>query len=169
MSIKQNAPKVCRECGADHLVYATRDLEIKRRGLTATVQNVSGWFCQNTDCGEIEFDESTDSLQRWAAAGDELVLKDRKQAQVIGTHLRQVRQKLKLSQTEAALLAGGGHNAFSRYETGGALPVAAVTTLFALLAQHPELLPEAKELASQMQNFRVGVVPHLDERFGLAA
>lgn len=167
MSIKQEAPEFCRECGIAHPVYETRDVEIKRRGLNATVKNVSGWFCMSPNCEEIEFDESTDSLQRWAMKGDELVLQDRMHAKAIGARLRQTRQKLQLSQTDAALLAGGGHNAFSRYENGGALPVAAVTTLFGLLEHHPELLPEAQELARQMQN--LGLSAHLDERFALAA
>lgn len=166
MSTKQEAPEVCRECGIAHPVYDTRGVVIKRRGLNARVENISGWFCVNPNCEEIEFDESTDSLQRWALAGDELVLKDRNRAKAIGERLRQARQKLKLSQTEAAFLAGGGHNAFSRYENGGALPVAAVTTLFALLENHPELVPEARALAEKTQTF---LMAQLDERFALAA
>lgn len=43
---------------------------------------------------------------------------------------------------KAAALAGGGKNAFSRYEKGKAKPVAAVIILFRLLDHHPELLEE---------------------------
>jgi HTH-type transcriptional regulator / antitoxin MqsA len=167
MGSSQPAPEVCRECGMAHPVYDTRDVVIARRGLEAMVKNVSGWFCVNPNCDEIEFDESTDSLQRWAAAGDELVLKDRQRAKAIGQRLRQARQKLHLSQIEAALLAGGGHNAFSRYENGGALPVAAVTTLFGLLEHHPELVPEARALAEHMQKVWQG--EPVDEDFRLSA
>jgi len=42
------------------------------------------------------------------------------------------------------MIAGGGHNAFSRYERGEAKPVAAVVNLFRLLDRHPELLKELK-------------------------
>lgn len=149
MNTKQAAPAVCRECGTAHPIFHTRDVEIVRRGLKAMVPAVSGWFC--TDCNEIEFDESTDSFQRWAAAGDALVLRDRERAKRIGEHLRRQRQRLELTQLAASILAGGGHNAFSRYETGSTMPVAAVTTLFALLEQHPELLPEAQSLAQKAQ------------------
>ena len=45
---------------------------------------------------------------------------------------------------QAAQLAGGGKNAFSRYERGQAKPVAAVMNLFRLLDRHPELLDELK-------------------------
>lgn len=56
--------------------------------------------------------------------------------------LLRIRKKLKLNQKEAAEIAGGGHNAFSRYERGQAKPVQAVFNLFKLLDHHPELLKE---------------------------
>lgn len=149
MNTEQTAPQVCRACGAKTPAYRTQDVTVSRRGLTAVVPAVSGWFC--TNCGEIEFDEATDSLQRWAAAGDALVIRDRERAQRLGDRLRRQRQSLRLTQIDAAMLAGGGHNAFSRYETGMALPMAAVTTLFSLLEKHPELLEEAQTLAQQAQ------------------
>lgn len=58
--------------------------------------------------------------------------------------LARIRKKLKLTQQEAAKLAGGGKNAFSRYERGQAKPVAAVVNLFRLLDRHPDLLRELK-------------------------
>ena len=56
--------------------------------------------------------------------------------------LTRIRKKLGLTQQEAARLAGGGKNAFSRYERGHAKPVAAVINLFRLLDRHPDLLRE---------------------------
>ena len=154
MNPRQSAPEVCRACGAAAPAYDTRDVEVVRRGLKAVVPAVSGWFCSH--CDEIEFDESTDSLQRWAAAGDALVMRDRERAKRLGEHLRRQRQQLKLTQMDASILAGGGHNAFSRYETGSTMPVAAVTTLFGLLERHPELVDEARALARQVQTeFRI--------------
>jgi HTH-type transcriptional regulator / antitoxin MqsA len=46
---------------------------IKHAGMTATVKGLSGWRCAG--CGEVEFD--ADSARHYAAAGDELVLRDR--------------------------------------------------------------------------------------------
>lgn len=149
MNTERTAPQICRACGAAHPIYRTQDVTVSRRGLVTLVPAVSGWFC--TACDEIEFDEATDSLQRWAAAGDALVIRDRERAQRLGDRLRRQRQSLRLTQLDAAVLAGGGHNAFSRYETGSALPMAAVTTLFSLLEKHPELLEEARALAQQTQ------------------
>ena len=56
--------------------------------------------------------------------------------------LARIRKKLKLTQQQAAVIAGGGKNAFSRYERGQAKPVSAVINLFRLLDKHPELLNE---------------------------
>jgi HTH-type transcriptional regulator / antitoxin MqsA len=108
---------------------------IEHAGLTATVKGLSGWRCGA--CSEVEFD--ADSARRYAAAGDELVLRDRKRQ---SNEIRRIRRKLGLSQVAAARLTGGGHNAFSRYERGEAAPLPAVVNLFRLLDKHPELLKD---------------------------
>jgi HTH-type transcriptional regulator/antitoxin MqsA len=108
---------------------------IEHAGLTATVKGLSGWRCGA--CGEVEFD--ADSARRYAAAGDELVLRERKRQ---SNEIRRIRRKLGLSQVAAARLTGGGHNAFSRYERGEAAPLPAVVNLFRLLDKHPELLKD---------------------------
>jgi HTH-type transcriptional regulator/antitoxin MqsA len=59
--------------------------------------------------------------------------------------LAHIWKKLGLTQKEAAMIAGGGHNAFSRYERGVVKPVAAVVNLFRLLDRHPDLLSELKK------------------------
>jgi HTH-type transcriptional regulator/antitoxin MqsA len=61
--------------------------------------------------------------------------------------LREVREKLRLTQVEAAELTGGGHNAFSRYERGESLPVFAVVSLFRVLDRYPFI---ANELLSEI-------------------
>jgi HTH-type transcriptional regulator/antitoxin MqsA len=60
------------------------------------------------------------------------------------TFIRRVRVKLDLDQRQAAALFGGGHNAFSRYETGVTAPPVAVVKLLTLLDRHPELLAEIR-------------------------
>jgi HTH-type transcriptional regulator/antitoxin MqsA len=56
--------------------------------------------------------------------------------------IKAIREALGLSQSQAAEITGGGHNAFSRYERGEAKPVLAVVNLLRLLGRHPELLQE---------------------------
>jgi HTH-type transcriptional regulator/antitoxin MqsA len=101
------------------------------------VKDIAGAFCDH--CDEIEFDETTDSAQRYAEAGDQLVLQNRATA---AAALKMQRKRLKLTQDQASRLTGGGHNAFSRYETGVATPLPAVVNLFRLLDKHPEMLNE---------------------------
>lgn len=55
-----------------------------------------------------------------------------------------MRRKLSLSQQEAAVIFGGGVNAFSRYETGKTKPPLSLVKLLKLLDHHPELIPEVK-------------------------
>jgi HTH-type transcriptional regulator / antitoxin MqsA len=108
---------------------------IEHAGMTVRVAGLSGWRCEA--CGEVEFD--AESAQRYAAAGDELVLRDRDRQ---SKEIRRIRLKLGLSQVAAARLTGGGHNAFSRYERGEVAPLPAVMNLFRLLDKHPDLLKE---------------------------
>jgi HTH-type transcriptional regulator/antitoxin MqsA len=139
---KVNWVKECQVCAEGKMHYATRDVEISRRGLSTIVPAIAGWFCDH--CSEIDFDEDTDSGDRFAKAGDLLVLSARER---VAQSLKEARKSLNLSQADAAMIAGGGHNAFSRYETGAAQPVAGVVHLFTLLARHPELLDEVRTMS----------------------
>jgi HTH-type transcriptional regulator / antitoxin MqsA len=115
--------------------FENKTFTIEHAGMTATVEGLSGWHCGA--CGEVEFD--AESARRYAAAGDDLVLRGRAwQSQEI----RRIRKKLGLSQVAAARLTGGGHNAFSRYERGETAPLPAVINLFRLLDKHPDLLKD---------------------------
>lgn len=129
----------CSECGStEQVAFSNETHSVRARsGKTADVAGLSGWRCA---CGEIAFDDA--SMVKYAAAGDELVLQERK---AIAESLRSTRQKLHLTQQQAAVLTGGGHNAFSRYESAQAAPMPAVVNLFRLLDKHPELLQEIAE------------------------
>lgn len=142
MSRQSTSVKPCPVCETGQMHYAIQNVTIKRRGLSAKVKGVAGWHCDH--CDEIDFDLSTDSAQRWASAGDALVMQARQQ---IGQNLREARIKLNMTQAQASKISGGGHNAFSRYETGEAKPVAGVLFLFELLSRHPELMTELNEIA----------------------
>ena len=135
--MKKETPKVCSNCEKGHLHKGVRDVTVTRQKLSAKVKNIAGAFCDY--CDEIEFDDTTDSAQRYATAGDQLILQNRAAA---AAALKMQRKKLKLTQDQASRLTGGGHNAFSRYETGAATPLPAVLNLFSLLDKHPEMLKE---------------------------
>jgi HTH-type transcriptional regulator/antitoxin MqsA len=132
--------KLCVSCdgGKTMTRFENEAFTVDHAGVTVTVEGLSGWRCQ--DCGEVEFDAA--SAQRYAAAGDALVLAERAR---ISREIRRIRKKLRLSQKDAARLTGGGHNAFSRYESGKAEPLPAVVNLLRLLDRHPELLAEIQD------------------------
>jgi HTH-type transcriptional regulator/antitoxin MqsA len=127
----------CLNCEARKAMarFEGKTFTIDHAGMTVRVQGLSGWRCGT--CDEVEFDP--DSARRYAAAGDELVLRKR---ELQSKEIRRIRRKLGLSQLAAARLTGGGHNAFSRYERGEAAPLPAVINLFRLLDKHPELLKD---------------------------
>ena len=128
--------RFCGSCGGTSLTrFDGENITIDHAGLSSTVEGLSGWRC--TTCSDVEFD--ADSAARYAAAGDELVLRAREMER---TEIRRIRRKLGLSQARAAHLTGGGHNAFSRYERGEAVPMPAIVNLFKLLDKHPDLLDE---------------------------
>jgi HTH-type transcriptional regulator / antitoxin MqsA len=130
-------PRKCLSCVSRKRMTRFEDqtFTIERAGRKIQVEGLSGWRCDA--CGEVEFD--ADSARRYAAAGDELILRERAQQ---SREIRRIRRKLGLSQVAAARLTGGGHNAFSRYERGEATPMPAVINLFRLLDRHPELLKD---------------------------
>ena len=130
----------CGECGSLVFAFDDETFRVEHRGDTHEVSNLSGWRC--SACGDVVF--SPDSAARCAAAGDALVLAARRK---LGQEIRRTREKLGLTQAKAARLTGGGHNAFSRYEPGEAVPMPSVVNLLRLLDRHPELLAELLEPA----------------------
>ncbi len=122
---------ICCDAGADMTPFFNETHRVSYRGLVADVEGLSGFRCGT--CGEIEYDQA--SAERYAQASDALVLQDRR---AVGEDLRRIRKKLRLNQAEASALTGGGHNAFSRYETGKVSPPPAVVNLFRMLERHPD-------------------------------
>jgi len=125
----------CLNCGEKEMVHTVRDVSYAYKRQNTVISKIKGWHCVN--CGEVEFDAGEGV--RFAEAIKQFAKKvDAKEA----AELARIRKKLKLTQQQAALLTGGGPNAFSRYERGKAKPLQSVTNLFKLLDNHPDLLDE---------------------------
>ncbi len=126
--------KVCPLCNVGTLHDGIRNHQTEYRG--HIYEHLSkGAFCDRCQDGFPAND-----------AGDEatwLAFRDQVDAEEVA-ELARIRKKLGLTQQQAARLAGGGKNAFSRYERGQAKPVAAVINLFRLLDKHPDLLIELR-------------------------
>ena len=126
---------LCLSCEKGDMVRRKKDAVVEYRGHRTTIRAVDGWHCPA--CGELEF--AGQEGKRYSEALEKLRLKVGAEE---AAELARIRKKLKLSQRSAAAIAGGGVNAFSRYENGKARPVAAVINLFRLLDKHPELIDE---------------------------
>lgn len=126
--------QVCPVCAEGVLHDNTKTITQSYKGHTYSSQT-HGAFCNQCAEGFVEFDAAEESA--W------IDFRNRIDA-LEAAELWRIRKKLKLTQMEAAQLAGGGKNAFSRYERGQAKPVAAVVNLFRLLDLHPELLSDLK-------------------------
>jgi len=124
--------KACHLCGLGTFRDGKKIMNQYYRDHCYTTE-VAGAFCDHCGDGVVDFDPAEE--ERWLSFRRKV---DADEA----AELVRIRKKLKLSQVKAARLAGGGKNAFSRYERGQAKPVAAVTNLFKLLDKHPELIKE---------------------------
>lgn len=124
--------QVCPVCAAGVLHDGSKTVTQDYKGHPYQAQ-VRGAFCDKCDEAVLAYDASEEAA--WLAFRDQI---DRQAA----SELESIRKRLKLTQAQAARLAGGGKNAFSRYERGQAKPVAAVINLFKLLDKHPDLIKE---------------------------
>jgi HTH-type transcriptional regulator/antitoxin MqsA len=128
--------KPCPLCSEGTLHDGTQDKSLGYQGRKYEYKAI-GAFCDHCHDGFPNHSESEEA--EWKSFRDKV---DAEEA----AELARIRKKLKLTQQEAAKIAGGGHNAFSRYERGEVKPVQAVLNLFRLLDHHPDLLKEIKTI-----------------------
>lgn len=103
-----------------------------------TVEEVSGKKCN--ECGEVIFTEES-----YKKIENAINKQSRKKNAEFIQHVRI--NKLNITQIEAVrVLSGGGHNAFSRYESGDVAIPKPLMVLMTLLDKHPELYPEIKNM-----------------------
>ena len=130
---------VCPVCFVGHLERKTKKVTNTYKGRTITCLQPGEW-CNHCGEGILTGDDALATQKRlleWRASIE-------KQESLA---IARIRRRLGITQAEAARIAGGGKNAFSRYEKGHAQPVMAVSVLFQLLDRHPELVAEAREIA----------------------
>ena len=129
----------CPSCAAAELVHDTRDMPYTYKGESTIIPAVTGDFCPACDESILNVAESRRTMN--------FMLEFNKQvnaAIVDPEFIANVRKKLALDQREAAVLFGGGVNAFSRYENGKTKPPLALVKLLKILDRHPDLLNEVR-------------------------
>lgn len=124
--------QVCPNCAEGVLHDGSKTLTQEYKGRTYE-SKIRGAFCNKCEEAVLVYNAAEEAV--WLAFRGQV---DKETA----SELEAIRKRLKLTQAQAAKLAGGGKNAFSRYERGQAKPVAAVINLFKLLDKHPDLMKE---------------------------
>ncbi|MBR5674849.1 MAG: type II toxin-antitoxin system MqsA family antitoxin [Neisseriaceae bacterium] len=127
----------CPVCGFGELSNKIKDIEYSYKGRTTIIPDVCSDCCPACDEMIMAENESRRVMSAMTAFQKQV------NSELTDTHyISAVRNKLRLTQAEAAALFGGGVNAFSRYETGKAKPPVALVKLFKILDKHPELIAE---------------------------
>jgi HTH-type transcriptional regulator/antitoxin MqsA len=126
-------------CGAAELIHDTRDLPYIYKGESTILPAVTGEFCPACAEGVLNREEGERYNELIGAFNKEVNASIVDPKFILG-----VREKLRLSQREAAEIFGGGINAFSRYETGKIKPPLALVKFLTLLNRRPELLDEVR-------------------------
>lgn len=127
----------CPSCGCEEIVTRTQDEKLSLGNQSLTLHGMKGEFCPR--CNEGIWDE--ESYRRYTEAQAALV---RAVKGDIGSDIRRIRKKLKLTQAELSEIFGVGKLAFSRYERGETRPSAPLIKLLKLVERHPELMMEIR-------------------------
>ncbi len=129
----------CPNCEKPTLIKVQRDMPYTYKGAKTVLADVKGEWCPV--CGEALLDlEESARISRDMTNFNKRVNAELFSAQEIAA----VRERLRLTQQEAAQIFGGGVNAFSRYENGKTKPPLALVKLLRLLDRHPDLLEELR-------------------------
>ena len=120
---------------------ATRPMILTYKGEAITV-DMPGWYCDASD----ESVHSSDDMKISDRALHRL--KARVEGLLDPEEIRRIRKKLRLNQSEAGELIGGGKRAFQKYESGDLLPSRAISSALALLDHDPAALVVLRERRS---------------------
>jgi HTH-type transcriptional regulator/antitoxin MqsA len=133
----------CSICGKGELVRDTRAVPYTYKGQKTLIKNIHGEYC--TRCGMGYYGPDDDPDDRLMAGMRAFREKVDAVLAAQAKFVEDVRKKLGLDQHEAGEIFGGGHNAFSRYETGKTRTPVSVLQLLTLLDDQPELLHKIRE------------------------
>ena len=129
----------CPSCHGAELVTDTRNIPHTYKEVSTEIPAVTGAFCPACDEYVLNAAESRRVSRAMLDFNKEV------NASIVDpAYIANVRKKLALDQREAALIFGGGVNAFSRYENGKTKPPLALVKLLKVLDHHPELLDEVR-------------------------
>jgi HTH-type transcriptional regulator/antitoxin MqsA len=138
MSLKA---ETCPVCGAALLNAVTYSDTFEHNERDLVVHGLEGYQCSSCDC-ELSDPEQIRRNERRIREAKRLA------DGLLSSHeIRAVRERLGLSQQEAATLFGGGTNGFSKYERGETAQSVAMDRLLRLVMADPSKLDELRTMA----------------------
>lgn len=135
----------CPFCGNKSYSHQIKSMTLQYKSIPITVKQ-PGFWCNECGEGVIGGDDrkaTQKKLQTLRAEIDGLLTPDK---------IKQIREKLKLTQSNASEIFGGGVNAFSRYERGETPIPRAASQLLQLLGVHPHLLTELSKTSTKTRS-----------------
>jgi HTH-type transcriptional regulator/antitoxin MqsA len=115
--------------------------EFKHNSKTVVVAGLERYRCDACDADPV----LTDQIKR-----NQLRICDAKrkvEGYLIGAEIKAIRERLSLSQSEAAAIFGGGTNAFSKYERGEVIQSLPMDRLMRSAARFPQIVYFLRTLA----------------------
>lgn len=125
---------VCPKCGGDSVKSHSYSDTVDFRNLELDVDGLQQQWCDSCRFGWETSEQSESNYLKikdaYATARDRLRIRD---GLLTGDQIQKIRKRLSLTQKEAALLFGGGVNAFNKYESGEVLQSYAMDRLIRLV------------------------------------
>lgn len=153
---------ICPICDEGRLEPITYTGEITHSGKVLDVADLECWQCPQCGADPVFPDQARRNHRRFQDARREA------DGLLVGAEIEQLRDRLDLTQHDAAVVFGGGQNAFSKYERGEVIQsqamdrllrlAAASTRNFQLLKQWSGLDPMPAETNERKTSHRTKVV-----------
>lgn len=129
-----NDKLLCPQCQQGHLTPSKWADDFQHSGETVRVVGLECYICDHCGADPVFTDQIRRNQLKIADA------KRRADGLLIGDEVRSVRDHLGLNQQQAAVLFGGGTNAFSKYERGDVVQSVAMDRLLKVTAFFPGVL-----------------------------
>jgi HTH-type transcriptional regulator/antitoxin MqsA len=133
-------PIVCPECEKGHLIATVYADDFQHNEKALHVDGLECYICERCGADPVFADQIRRNHRRIADA------KRRVDGMLTGDGIRALRDRLGLTQQDAAALFGGGTNAFSKYERGDVIQSDSMDRLLKLMAARPALLDVLREV-----------------------
>jgi len=143
--MNKNNAEHCPFCGNKSYYHQTKPMTLLYKSTPITVKQ-PGFWCDECGEGVIGGEDrkaTQKELQALRAEIDGLLTPDK---------IKQIREKLQLTQLSASEIFGGGVNAFSRYERGETPIPKPLSQLLLILKNHPTLIAEINK--NHTKNFK---------------